>query len=830
MKKQFKKFIALLICAVTTMASMNIGIMSVVAATGVYKDIDVVSTTNSSISISQLTVNHEYKVRDEIISLNESSVNRMASEHFQIIWGNSNTANTDVNYDFIKGNLINLENIRTFYIERLGMNDICYSMTSSLSGKYKTNIYVSNTGLSGFEDDWAYMSSDSQGFAYLFLNPDAMRVDEPSWVVPHELAHAFTYHQGGTIDYAWYEATANWFRDQYLGSEYYAYGNNVYGPDSDFFGPYMINGEYYVPHMLNWYDTWPIFLYISENPDNIDGLGLDLMHKIFSNTQSDNSMYATIERLSGVSIKTILGGMTKRLATMDFSRQPYYIEELNNLISYDSSNYGKIYTTLQAADSQGYQSVNLSDAPMQTGFNIIPLNVDLSKNKLEVDFINTSTEKDSDFRTSLVTKTTNNTTRYSNMISGSGSASIMLNGDEVEAYLVVCAVPDTLKGYQVDWDSKETDTDTRYTYKVKITSINNDSETESTTELLPVDPSDTAVMGTYVFGTDVVGGDFNITSKAATTLGNVSFGFRDMKSDGAKTRKNDNNINVKFTLNSETNVTLTSSGKGMVAVSSTGVEYEFEVGTTTVKLPAGTYTIQGSSTTSNSTLTKMVLSLGSSVETTTESTTTAETTTKETMTEATTQAPVVDFKTITDNITYSKANFDGNMYFNNSDATNVYAHETQDAIRLKAKGSITFTVEAGAMIKINACGANATDATRTITLSGPNTNKTVTLGVSGDYTEAIYGENLGAGSYTLKSNNDVNINLITITFPIDVIKGDVDNNGKVENADVSMLLKYVVKAINSVTNSQGADVNVDNMVDITDAYFIQRFINNGQWD
>lgn len=82
--------------------------------------------------------------------------------------------------------------------------------------------------------------------------------------------------------------------------------------------------------MLNWYDTWPIFLYISENPDNIKGLGMDLIHKILENKQKDDSMYATIERLSGVPIKTILGGMSKRLATMDFSRQKFYLEHLNN--------------------------------------------------------------------------------------------------------------------------------------------------------------------------------------------------------------------------------------------------------------------------------------------------------------------------------------------------------------------------------------------------------------------------------------------------------------------------------------------------------------------
>ena len=257
--------------------------------TGFVKSITTHTSKSGSATISSQCSSDSFKVRDVQYSLTDTSVNRMTSDHFQIIWGNSDSTGT-VTDSFIKGNLINLENIRAFYINQLGMKDISSSMTGALSGKYKLNVYVSATGLSVFTDDWAYMSVDSQGFAYLFVAPGAMRVDEPSWVIPHELAHAFTYHQGGSVPGSWYEASANWFRDQYLGSEYYAYGNNVYGPTSDFFAPYLLYAQYYVPHMLNWYDTWPIFLYITENPDNISGLGLSLMHKLFEQGSIINSL------------------------------------------------------------------------------------------------------------------------------------------------------------------------------------------------------------------------------------------------------------------------------------------------------------------------------------------------------------------------------------------------------------------------------------------------------------------------------------------------------------------------------------------------------------
>lgn len=75
----------------------------------------------------------------------------------------------------------------------------------------------------------------------------------------------------------WYETMANWFRDQYLGSNYYKYGSSVYGTTSDFFQPIVLNSDYYFPHMKNYYDAWPFLLYVTENPDKMQGLGMQLM-------------------------------------------------------------------------------------------------------------------------------------------------------------------------------------------------------------------------------------------------------------------------------------------------------------------------------------------------------------------------------------------------------------------------------------------------------------------------------------------------------------------------------------------------------------------------
>ncbi|WP_410495638.1 DUF6055 domain-containing protein [Cellulosilyticum sp. ST5] len=435
--------------------------LSISMGTGMIYATDITSLEEQQYTIQGEYATQSYVTRDPVYDLNDSSVNRAESEHFQIIWGNGDTTGT-VNRQFVLGNLENLENIRTFYLDKLGMGDPATS-TSTYFGntKYKTNVYIAATGLEKIETDWAYMSVDKDGFGYVVMAPGAMRVDPPSWVVPHEYAHVVTYHQGGNIPGEWYESIANWYRDQYLGSEYYKYGNNVYGPASDFFAPVVLNSNLYFPHLKNWYDDWAILLYITENPDQVDGLGLELMQKLVHNNQSGN-MFEVLEKLSGQPIKDILGYYARRMVTMDYKRQDSYLSFLNQLLE-ESSNRSKIYTTLQQ-ESDGWLHVSDERAPQQGGYNIVPLSVDLSKKVVEVDFKGKEGIEGADWRVSIVAKTKSGETRYSTMWSN-GINNLNLQGDESEIYLVVCATPDKMNDLEV---FNENATGTKYPYAVKV--------------------------------------------------------------------------------------------------------------------------------------------------------------------------------------------------------------------------------------------------------------------------------------------------------------------------------------------------------------------------
>ena len=103
-------------------------------------------------------------------------------------------------------------------------------------------------------DDWAYMSYDSGGYAYMFCCVDSMQYDPPSWVLPHEFGHVVTAHQLGwnnnKYSYAWWEAMGNWYREQYLYSDY---SNDNTGHGTDFFETYLKNSSLTFPCGRDYY-------------------------------------------------------------------------------------------------------------------------------------------------------------------------------------------------------------------------------------------------------------------------------------------------------------------------------------------------------------------------------------------------------------------------------------------------------------------------------------------------------------------------------------------------------------------------------------------------
>ncbi len=420
----------------------------------------------------------------DVICQNQSGVNYWTSEHFQFIWGSYGTDSSRVTTEFLEGNAKHLEACYDVYMNDLQMAPPTQSVNTSLrdGNEYKVNIYISGTGLEAFTDDWAYMSYDSGDFGYMFCCVDAMAYNTPSWVMPHEFAHVVTAHQLGwnnnKYTYAWYETMGNWFREQFLYSDYYApWVDSVGG--TDFFETYMKNLCFTFPFGRDYYAAWPFLQYLTENPDHLEGYGTDFVKRMLQEGQVDEYPLLMIDRLAAADMKDTLGHFAKRMATLDLAQQDRYRARMNQLFSNGEWNWGEIYTILeQSTDDANYYTVPTERAPQQAGMNLVPLTV--TGDTISVTLEGLTDVQGADWRACIAVEQRDGTTRYSDLFSDGETMTMAWNsGTDSQAYLTVVATPDTDTYVQVglpygpDSEFAETnypfDSKTRYPYAVTIT-------------------------------------------------------------------------------------------------------------------------------------------------------------------------------------------------------------------------------------------------------------------------------------------------------------------------------------------------------------------------
>ncbi|MGN1411047.1 MAG: DUF6055 domain-containing protein [Oscillospiraceae bacterium] len=420
-----------------------------------------------------------YYTRDPFYNFS-SSYNYYTTEHFQFIWGNSGDSSR-VTQQFLEGNGKNLEACWDVYMNELGMKAPSTSMYNGDTKNYKVNIYISGTGLSGFNDDWAYMSNDSDGYAYMFCCVDAMAYDTPSWVLPHEFGHVVTWHQGGWNDnkytYAWYEAMGNWFREQFLYSDYYHSADTTgIGHYTDFFETYLKNMSLTSPCGRDYYASWALLQYLTENPDNLGNYGETFVKTMLQEGHTDEYPLKMIERLGGVDLKTTLGNFAKRLATLDFENQENYRARLDELFNSGSWNYQNIYTYLEESEIEDWYRVPTEKAPQQAGVNVVPL--EIKDGSITVTLNGLTNVNGADWRACIVAEDTNGNSYYSNLFGDGETQTLKLPSNVSSAYLTVVATPDTDtmvevglpygEGSEFAEEYYSYQSKTRYPYEVKI--------------------------------------------------------------------------------------------------------------------------------------------------------------------------------------------------------------------------------------------------------------------------------------------------------------------------------------------------------------------------
>jgi len=403
----------------------------------------------------------EYLIRDKWGYC--KTANYAESEHFVIFWGKSDRTGK-VNDAFIKRNLDDYEKLWKCYSEYLGMDNINTDIYEKSPQRYKTCVYLTETGLDKYPDGWAFMSSED-GYGIEIISPEAMLDD---LTIAHEFGHVVTMQQKAWVDQeitgAWWEPLANWFREMYLDSEYYTGQTETVG-----FEPYLRNMSLTFPHGRNYYEVWPFMMYLSKNPDNLPGLGVKTMKRIISEARPDEYPFDTITRLFGTDAQTVFGHYAKRMATFDFGRQEAYQNEFRRIMK-DSPYYWNLFYTVPEKSADGWLASPQEEAPMQGGINIIPLKA--SGSKITVDFRGISDDPNASWQACIVTVDASGNESYSELFGNGETMSINASAG-MEAYLTVTAMPGKLVRVNAFHKEKDTACRTgtekrRYPYEIRI--------------------------------------------------------------------------------------------------------------------------------------------------------------------------------------------------------------------------------------------------------------------------------------------------------------------------------------------------------------------------
>jgi Family of unknown function (DUF6055) len=365
-------------------------------------------------------------------SIGGGGSNHKDSEHFALYGASS----PDVVLNF-------MEAAHKCFIEDWCFRTPGLSAKSADAGPYsKTNIYsiaVMNAG------GLTYWDADAE-LAYIHIL--SRQINDPLTTV-HEYGHAITMSEHSWIDQKrtgfWWETVANWVAYSFMTSSYCEDARTTFGVtgattiiDQMHTLQTVYNQSYTVIcNDQNYYQAWPFFTYLTNNPDEYPGLGKmavpDLMRKY--KLGSNETPLHTLDRIaSPIKAQAILGRYWARMAYMDIGLA---VGQKDFLSSRSSLTYA---ANLDAAGDHIYK-VKTARRPQYGGANITPLKVS-GAGAVTIAVTNLGNGlQESNFTATLVIRSTDNDVRYIDLPNGTGQANI---ASSEEASLVVVNTPNTL--------------------------------------------------------------------------------------------------------------------------------------------------------------------------------------------------------------------------------------------------------------------------------------------------------------------------------------------------------------------------------------------------
>jgi len=380
----------------------------------------------------------------------DNGVYELSSKHFRFLWNADREMNFGMTASWARKNLRNAEEAWQVFVKQYGYKEPAQSTDAAkrtlYPGKWKINF------LCWYDGFW--MSGTGNAFGYMNMHPGGLRADPPSWVIPHELMHVFQMHQGGAnVANApmgkWWEAHANYGREIWLKAM-----NRHFDADplasTGLAASFTGSANLFHSHGTHYYDNWPIYQYVDENPDSLPDLGMAnganqnaFSARLWRESINQEYIYEVIERLTpDSSVKDVVGGYASHMATLDFANQGDLETKLSDQDP-ERNQRTRITDLVRRADDPNWLQPYAATLPMAFAYathELVPAGTGAGR----VVSVNlrgiVNPDRQSDWRARLVVVNDSGVERYSPLWS-TGSQSVTLAADENKVFLTVAATP-----------------------------------------------------------------------------------------------------------------------------------------------------------------------------------------------------------------------------------------------------------------------------------------------------------------------------------------------------------------------------------------------------
>lgn len=301
------------------------------------------------------------------------------SAHFRVVGASASTkANKTLQH---------LEAAHSCFVDTLGWRTPGLSINAGGRGKEvgpwnKLNVYSKQeadlpgaAGVMGTEMD--------AGLAYLEVVDQYLDVPD---VTVHEFGHSMHYSEKNWVDQgntgAWWEPIANFIADTYISTPTCnaaraAHGLDATEGDSIIALQKVVGDAHQVlvdgtPDSANYYESWPFLAYLTNNPDNLPGLGNDTLlrmireYELASNETPLHTLSRLLANAGNTTVQAAVGRYWAHMAFVDIGHAKAHDAFVAQRGSLN-------YANLDAAGSGSSYSVKSARAPRYMGANIIPL-------------------------------------------------------------------------------------------------------------------------------------------------------------------------------------------------------------------------------------------------------------------------------------------------------------------------------------------------------------------------------------------------------------------------------------------------------------------------